>query len=64
MFGNYNGVCDSNIANTLEKLDKLEQDYEEEINKPDDERDKNREFELMYARLIAGFKINTGGRLF
>ena len=41
----------------MEKIGNLEQQLFEEQSK--EERDKNREFELIYARFMAGLKLNT-----
>lgn len=48
----------------FEKIDKLETQLCEEQSKKQDERDTNKEFELLYARMIAGLKLNTGSKLF
>lgn len=46
----------------LEKMDNLETKLLEEQNKAPEERNPDKEFELMYARMIAGLKLNTGAR--
>lgn len=48
----------------IEKIGEIDEKLEEERNKPDDEYDKEREFELIYAKMIAGLKLNTGFKMF
>lgn len=50
-------------AKVVEKMDDLETKLLEEQSKSPEERNPDREFELMYARMIAGLKLNTGARL-
>lgn len=57
----YNGF-DRNAI--FDKIDRLDTELQEEQAKSDDERSRDREFELIYARMIAGLKLNTGIRLF
>ena len=47
----------------IDKLGEIDEKLEEERNKPDDEYDKEREFELIYAKMIAGLKLNTGFKI-
>jgi len=51
-------------AKVVEKMDDLETKLLEEQSKSPEDRNPDREFELMYARMIAGLKLNTGARLF
>ena len=60
----YGYTGDFERSAVLEKIDNLDCQLREEQAKESDKRDANREFELMYAKLIAGFKLNTGARLF
>ena len=48
----------------IEKMNKLDEQILEEQEKDVEERDRAREFELMYAKFIAGIKLNTGARIF
>lgn len=48
----------------IDKIGEIDEKLEEERNKPDDEYDKEREFELIYAKMIAGLKLNTGFKMF
>ena len=48
----------------INRMGELEMQLEDEQLKNPEERDANREFELMYARFMAGLKLNTGYRLF
>lgn len=48
----------------IDKIGEIDEKLEEEKNKPDDEYDKEREFELIYAKMIAGLKLNTGFKMF
>lgn len=51
-------------SKVLDKIDNLEIRLLEEQNKAPEERNPDKEFELMYARMIAGLKLNTGARWF
>lgn len=53
-----------NSYNIIEKLNDLDKQLLEEQQKDDNERNKEREFELLYAKLIHGMKLNTGGRFY
>ena len=48
----------------VERMDELEEQLLEEQDAENGKIDKNREFELMYARFIAGLRLNTGMRLY
>lgn len=52
------------INEIIDKIGEIDEKLEEERNKPDDEYDKEREFELIYAKMIAGLKLNTGFKMF
>lgn len=54
----------SNRANAIERMNELSDMLEEEKAKAPEERNPDREFQLLYARMIAGLKLNTGARLF
>lgn len=45
----------------LSKIEDLNDRLNEEKTKNPEERNPDKEFELMYARMIAGLKLNTGG---
>lgn len=51
-------------GNILEKMDNLDAQLIEEQLKEADKRNPDREFELMYAKFMAGLKLNTGARLY
>ena len=48
----------------IEKMDMLDSQLLEEQEKEPEERNADREFELMYAKFIAGLKLSTGARIF
>ena len=48
----------------IEKMDMLDSQLHEEQEKEPEERNADREFELMYAKFIAGLKLSTGARIF
>ena len=48
----------------IDKIGEIDEKLEEERNKSADEYDKEREFELIYAKMIAGLKLNTGFKMF
>jgi hypothetical protein len=48
----------------IDKMDIIESKLLEEQSKEDCKRDLDREFELMYAKFIAGLKLSTGARMF
>lgn len=48
----------------IEKMDKLDSQLLEEQEKEPEKRNADREFELMYAKFIAGLKLSTGARIF
>ena len=58
----YNGEFQR--SSIFHKIDMLENELNEEQSKEPEKRNMDREFELMYARFIAGLKLNTGARLF
>lgn len=51
-------------SNIFRKMDEISSQLSEEQSKEPEKRDPDREFELMYARFIAGLKLNTGARIF
>ncbi|MBQ3945989.1 MAG: hypothetical protein II670_10350 [Alphaproteobacteria bacterium] len=58
----YNGEFQrSNIFN---KIDMIDEKLAEEEAKEPEKRNANKEFELMYAKFIAGLKLSTGARLY
>ncbi len=48
----------------IEKMDMLDAQLLEEQEKEPEKRNADREFELMYAKFIAGLKLSTGARIF
>jgi hypothetical protein len=46
------------------KMDMIDEKLAEEQSKEPEERNADREFELMYAKFMAGLKLNTGARLY
>ena len=48
----------------IERMDELEEQLLEEQDAENGKIDNNREFELMYARFMAGLRLNTGMRLY
>lgn len=60
----YNNEFDKDVI--YDKMSKIERELEEEREKPDNERDEQRERELIYAQMIQGLKLNTfsNGRRF
>lgn len=51
-------------SNIFEKMDMIDNQLFEEQAKEPEKRDVNREFELMYAKFMAGLKLSTGARLY
>jgi hypothetical protein len=50
-------------ASVIERLKDIAGELELEQEKPDDERDDNREFKLIYKQFIEGLKLSTGSIL-
>lgn len=48
----------------IERMDMLDSQLIEEQDKEPEERDADREFELMYAKFIAGLRLNTGAKIY
>lgn len=46
----------------MENMSNIDAKIEEETNKPIEERDKKREFKLIYMKFIEGLKLSTGYR--
>lgn len=46
------------------KMDMIDEKLAEEQSKEPEERNADREFELMYAKFMAGLKLSTGARLY
>ncbi|MBP5458110.1 MAG: hypothetical protein J6Y37_16600 [Paludibacteraceae bacterium] len=61
-------MCGSNIyergwpdvGNIIDNVIDISNMVEEERSKPDDERNPEREFELVYAQFVQGLKLSTG----
>jgi hypothetical protein len=51
-------------SNIFNKIDMLDNQLAEEQAKEPEERNADREFELMYAKFMAGLKLSTGARLY
>ena len=48
----------------FKKMDMIDEKIAEEQAKEPEERNMSREFELLYAKFIAGLKLSTGARLY
>ena len=48
----------------IDKINNLDEQLFDEQQKTIDERNAQREFELMYAKFMAGLKLNTGIKIF
>jgi hypothetical protein len=51
-------------SNIFNKMDMIDEKLAEEQAKEPEKRDADREFELMYAKFMAGLKLSTGARLY
>ena len=51
-------------SNIFNKMDIIDEKLAEEQAKKPEERNVDREFELMYAKFMAGLKLSTGARLY
>lgn len=51
-------------SNIFSKMDMIDEKLAEEQAKEPEKRDADREFELMYAKFMAGLKLSTGARLY
>ena len=51
-------------SNIFNKMDMIDEKLAEEQAKKPEERNADREFELMYAKFMAGLKLSTGARLY
>lgn len=58
----YNG--DFQRSNIFKKLDMIDEQLSEEQSKEPEKRNLDREFELRYAKFIAGLKLSTGSHLY
>lgn len=56
------GIVDQ--GEVMENLDNLRYEIEEEQSKPDNERDRKKEFKLIYKQFCEGLKLSTGSKLF
>ena len=56
-------LCDY-LFKTISDIDMIDEKLAEEQAKEPEKRNANREFELMYAKFIAGLKLSTGARLY
>ncbi len=57
-------INDFTVNGIIDKMNNIEEQLIEERGKSIEERDRSREFELMYARFMAGLKLNTGIKIF
>lgn len=53
-----------NQSAVIDKLKDIAGELELEQRKPVGERDKNREFKILYKQFIEGLKLSTGSRIF
>ena len=60
----YGYTNDFERGQIIEKMDLIDSQLIEEQEKEPEERNADREFELMYAKFIAGLKLSTGARIF
>lgn len=60
----YGYTNDFERGQIIEKMDMLDSQLLEEQEKEPEKRNADREFELMYAKFIAGLKLSTGARIF
>lgn len=60
----YGYTNDFERGKIIEKMDMLDSQLIEEQEKEPEKRNADREFELMYAKFIAGLKLSTGARIF
>lgn len=60
----YGYTNDFERGQIIEKMDLIDSQLIEEQEKEPEERNVDREFELMYAKFIAGLKLSTGARIF
>lgn len=57
----YNNEFDR--SHVIDKVNEIAEEIEEEIEKPEDERDGNKEFKLIYKQFIEGLKLSTRNNL-
>lgn len=55
---------DFNRSNVIDRMNALSEIVEEEMEKPDGERDDRKAFEMMYAQYMAGLRLSTGSTLY
>jgi hypothetical protein len=60
----YGYTNDFERGQIIEKMDLIDSQLIEEQEKEPEKRNADREFELMYAKFIAGLKLSTGARIF
>ena len=60
----YGYTNDFERGQIIEKMDLIDSQLIEEQEKEPEKRNADREFELMYAKFIAGLKLSTGARLY
>ena len=51
--------CEFDKSAIYEKIDKIQAMLDEEMSKSEEERDRKREKELIYAKFIQGLKLST-----
>ena len=54
---------DYNRANIFEKLSDIAGELELEQEKPDEERNPDKEFKLVYKQFVEGLKLSTGSMI-
>lgn len=57
-------IKEISMQGIIDKINNLDEQLFDERQKPIDERNAQREFELMYAKFMAGLKLNTGIKIF
>ena len=60
IYGKQENEFDRNVI--FDKMDRFQSLLDEEQEKPIEERDKQKEFNLMYAQFMQGLRLSTGMR--
>ena len=60
----YRYTDDFEQSKVMNDIDAIAYELAEEESKPDEERDKKREKELIYAQFIRGLRLSTGNIIF
>lgn len=60
MYGNYGSGYWIGDRDVFERMEEISKELAIEQGKPDNERDKGKEFNLIYAEFMQGLKLSTG----